>query len=60
MQSGSQVLPDFSIGYGTEIEERGVNLPALLVFVLIVATVLFLLGRRKHRRVERRMDRGRG
>ena len=42
MQSGSQIPPDVSIGYGTDPEERGNSLVVGLVFLaLVVAVVVY-------------------
>ncbi|HVG72913.1 MAG TPA: hypothetical protein VM819_18500 [Vicinamibacterales bacterium] len=47
MQSGSQIPPDFSIGYGTEIEESG-GWPNLgLVILTLVVAAFYLVRRRK-------------
>ena len=50
MQSASQVPPDFSIGYGSELEEQGVNLAALVVFALVIAVVVYLVQRKGKKR----------
>jgi hypothetical protein len=47
MQSGAQIPPDFSIGFGTEVEERGVNVVVLVVFALVLAVVLYLAQRKR-------------
>ena len=42
MQSGSEIPPDFSTGYGTDPEERGSNVVVGLVFLaLVVAVVVY-------------------
>lgn len=48
MQSGSQIPPDFSIGYGTEVEE-GVGWPAIAAF-LVICSALFIVAWLSYRR----------
>jgi len=43
MQSGSQIPPDFSIGYGTEVEEGVVGWPDIAAF-LVVSTPLLIVA----------------
>ena len=43
MQSGSQIPPDFSIGYGTEVEEGvGVGWPDIAAFLAVCSPLLIV------------------